>query len=83
MEFPDPKIYTSVSPDSPMMSICPPHPVLTSFPASRDYIHYFAGDNDTSAIIAAIVHTDYLFLIIDINCLYDKNSQGVSLPLAW
>ena len=35
--------YLSLPPDSPLMSICPPHPVLTSYSALRDYIHYFTA----------------------------------------
>jgi glutamate 5-kinase len=35
------------------------------------------GDNDTlSAITAAMVHADYLFLMTDVDCLYDKNPRG-------
>jgi glutamate 5-kinase len=34
------------------------------------------GDNDTlSAITAAIVRADYLFLMTDVDCLYDKNPR--------
>ncbi|KAL2423288.1 putative glutamate 5-kinase [Exophiala dermatitidis] len=34
------------------------------------------GDNDTlSAIAAAMVHADYLFLMTDVDCLYDKNPR--------
>jgi glutamate 5-kinase len=34
------------------------------------------GDNDTlSAITAAMVHADYLFLMTDVDCLYDKNPR--------
>jgi len=34
------------------------------------------GDNDTlSAITAGMVHADYLFLMTDVNCLYDKNPR--------
>lgn len=35
------------------------------------------GDNDTlSAITAAMVHADYLFLMTDVDCLYDKNPRA-------
>ena len=34
------------------------------------------GDNDTlSAMIAAIIHADMLFLMTDVDCLYDKNPR--------
>jgi glutamate 5-kinase len=34
------------------------------------------GDNDTlSAIAAGMVHADYLFLMTDVDCLYDKNPR--------
>src|SRR5882757_3986671 len=34
------------------------------------------GDNDTlSAIAAAMVSADYLFLMTDVDCLYDKNPR--------
>lgn len=34
------------------------------------------GDNDTlSAITAAMVHADYLFLMTDVDCLYDTNPR--------
>jgi glutamate 5-kinase len=34
------------------------------------------GDNDTlSAITAGMVHADYLFLMTDVPCLYDKNPR--------
>lgn len=34
------------------------------------------GDNDTlSAITASMVHADYLFLMTDVDCLYDKNPR--------
>lgn len=34
------------------------------------------GDNDTlSAITAAMVHADMLFLMTDVDCLYDKNPR--------
>ncbi|KAI0997935.1 putative glutamate 5-kinase [Podosphaera aphanis] len=34
------------------------------------------GDNDTlSAITAAMVHAHYLFLLTDVDCLYDKNPR--------
>jgi glutamate 5-kinase len=34
------------------------------------------GDNDTlSAITAAMVHAHYLFLMTDVDCLYDKNPR--------
>lgn len=34
------------------------------------------GDNDTlSAIAAAMVHADYLFLMTDVDCLYDQNPR--------
>ncbi|KAG5800652.1 hypothetical protein H9Q69_000383 [Fusarium xylarioides] len=34
------------------------------------------GDNDTlSAITAAIIHADMLFLMTDVDCLYDKNPR--------
>jgi len=34
------------------------------------------GDNDTlSAITAAMVRADYLFLMTDVDCLYDKNPR--------
>lgn len=34
------------------------------------------GDNDTlSAIAAAMVHADYLFLMTDVDCLYTKNPR--------
>lgn len=34
------------------------------------------GDNDTlSAITAAMVHADFLFLMTDVDCLYDKNPR--------
>lgn len=34
------------------------------------------GDNDTlSAIAAAMVNADYLFLMTDVDCLYDKNPR--------
>jgi mediator of RNA polymerase II transcription subunit 17 len=35
--------YLSLSPDSPLISICQPPPILTSYPALRDYIHYFTA----------------------------------------
>lgn len=35
------------------------------------------GDNDTlSAITAGMVHADYLFLMTDVDCLYDKNPRN-------
>ncbi|KAF2824223.1 glutamate 5-kinase [Ophiobolus disseminans] len=35
------------------------------------------GDNDTlSAITAGMVHADYLFLMTDVDCLYDKNPRS-------
>jgi glutamate 5-kinase len=35
------------------------------------------GDNDTlSAIAAAMVHADYLFLMTDVDCLYNKNPRA-------
>ncbi|KAF2403336.1 glutamate 5-kinase [Trichodelitschia bisporula] len=35
------------------------------------------GDNDTlSAITAGLVHADYLFLMTDVDCLYDKNPRS-------
>ncbi|CAK7895787.1 glutamate 5-kinase [[Candida] anglica] len=35
------------------------------------------GDNDTlSAITAAMVHADYLFLMTDVECLYDDNPRA-------
>lgn len=35
------------------------------------------GDNDTlSAITAAMVHADFLFLMTDVDCLYDKNPRA-------
>lgn len=35
------------------------------------------GDNDTlSAITAAMVHADLLFLMTDVDCLYDKNPRN-------
>lgn len=35
------------------------------------------GDNDTlSAITAAMVHADLLFLMTDVDCLYDKNPRA-------
>ncbi|KAI9791077.1 MAG: hypothetical protein M1816_004308 [Peltula sp. TS41687] len=37
------------------------------------------GDNDTlSAITAAMVQADYLFLMTDVDCLYDKNPRTYS-----
>lgn len=34
------------------------------------------GDNDTlSAITAAMVHAHFLFLMTDVDCLYDKNPR--------
>jgi glutamate 5-kinase len=34
------------------------------------------GDNDTlSAITAAMLHADLLFLMTDVDCLYDKNPR--------
>ncbi|KAI4207020.1 MAG: hypothetical protein LQ348_000707 [Seirophora lacunosa] len=37
------------------------------------------GDNDTlSAITAAMVQADYLFLMTDVDCLYDKNPRACS-----
>ncbi|KAF7897658.1 uncharacterized protein EAF01_008624 [Botrytis porri] len=34
------------------------------------------GDNDTlSAITAAMLHADYLFLMTDVDCLYDRNPR--------
>ncbi|KAI1500595.1 Aspartate/glutamate/uridylate kinase [Biscogniauxia marginata] len=34
------------------------------------------GDNDTlSAITAAMIHADFLFLMTDVDCLYDKNPR--------
>ena len=42
------------------------------------------GDNDTlSAITAAMVQADYLFLMTDVDCLYDKNPRTHSdaLPI--
>jgi glutamate 5-kinase len=34
------------------------------------------GDNDTlSAITAGMIHADYLFLLTDVDCLYDKNPR--------
>lgn len=41
------------------------------------------GDNDTlSAITAAMVHADYLFLMTDVDCLYDKNPRTNSDAMA-
>lgn len=35
------------------------------------------GDNDTlSAITAAMIHADLLFLMTDVDCLYDKNPRS-------
>lgn len=35
------------------------------------------GDNDTlSAITAAMVHANFLFLMTDVDCLYDKNPRA-------
>lgn len=35
------------------------------------------GDNDTlSAITAAMIHADHLFLMTDVDCLYDKNPRS-------
>ncbi|KAI0011828.1 glutamate 5-kinase [Xylariaceae sp. FL0662B] len=35
------------------------------------------GDNDTlSAFTAAMVHADFLFLMTDVDCLYDKNPRA-------
>lgn len=35
------------------------------------------GDNDTlSAITAAMLHADMLFLMTDVDCLYDKNPRS-------
>jgi glutamate 5-kinase len=35
------------------------------------------GDNDTlSAITAGMVHADYLFLMTDVDCLFDKNPRS-------
>lgn len=35
------------------------------------------GDNDTlSAIAAAMIHADYLFLMTDVDCLYDSNPRA-------
>lgn len=35
------------------------------------------GDNDTlSAITAAMAHADFLFLMTDVDCLYDKNPRS-------
>jgi glutamate 5-kinase len=35
------------------------------------------GDNDTlSAITAAMIHADFLFLMTDVDCLYDKNPRA-------
>lgn len=35
------------------------------------------GDNDTlSAITAGMVHADFLFLMTDVDCLYDKNPRS-------
>ena len=35
------------------------------------------GDNDTlSAITAAMIHADMLFLMTDVDCLYDKNPRS-------
>lgn len=35
------------------------------------------GDNDTlSAITAAMIHADLLFLMTDVDCLYDKNPRA-------
>src|SRR5271170_437222 len=42
------------------------------------------GDNDTlSAITAAMIHADYLFLMTDVDCLYDRNPRKFSdaLPI--
>jgi glutamate 5-kinase len=43
------------------------------------YLHFQEikfGDNDTlSAITAAMVQADYLFLMTDVDCLYDKNPR--------
>ena len=42
------------------------------------------GDNDTlSAITAAMVQADYLFLMTDVDCLYDKNPRihSSALPI--
>jgi glutamate 5-kinase len=34
------------------------------------------GDNDTlSAVTAAMIHADLLFLMTDVDCLYDKNPR--------
>jgi mediator of RNA polymerase II transcription subunit 17 len=35
--------FVSLPPSSPLMSVCPPPQVLTSYPALRDYIHYFTA----------------------------------------
>lgn len=42
--------FLSLSPDSPLVSICPPPQVLTSYPALRDYIHYFTACAIASSI---------------------------------
>lgn len=35
------------------------------------------GDNDTlSAIASAMIHADLLFLMTDVDCLYDKNPRS-------
>lgn len=35
------------------------------------------GDNDTlSAITAAMIHADHLFLMTDVDCLYDSNPRS-------
>lgn len=35
------------------------------------------GDNDTlSAITSAMIHADLLFLMTDVDCLYDKNPRS-------
>lgn len=35
------------------------------------------GDNDTlSAITAGMIHADMLFLMTDVDCLYDKNPRS-------
>jgi mediator of RNA polymerase II transcription subunit 17 len=42
----------SLSPDSPLVSLCPAPQVLTSYPALRDYIQYFTACAIASSIVS-------------------------------
>ena len=66
--------------DTLAVSVClNPRPIHGVYPANfKKEIRQLEkfGDNDTlSAITAAMVHADYLFLMTDVDCLYDKNPR--------